>query len=145
MKKILALSVFALVGLAGCSTMNQSAPSNYAGPSVSSCLKAETEVGDTITGSSTTTRILGIFKFGDSEFADGVGYGIGGFSLGFSDAEDAKSAAAFKAIKQANADTVVAPKYVVSEYNFLGLYKTTSATITGKAGKTGKITSAECK
>ena len=139
------MPVLALLALSGCSTVNQSAPSSFAGPTVTSCLNAETEVGGAISGSSTTTRILGLIKFGDSEFADGVGYGVGGFSLGLSDAEDTKAAAAYKAIKKANADTVVAPKYVVDEYNFFGLYKTTTATITGKAGKTGKITSAACK
>lgn len=145
MKKILALAAVAVLGISGCASVHQSAPSKYAGPVVSSCLTAETEVGGAISGASTTTRILGLFKFGDGEFADGVGYGVGGFSLGFSDAEDTKAAAAYKAIKKSGADTVIAPKYVVEEYDFFGLYKTTTATINGRAGKTGKISSTECK
>lgn len=145
MKKLLSLAAVTVIALSGCASVNQSAPSKYAGPILASCLNAETEVGGPVSGQSKTTRILGIFKFGDSEYADGVGYGVGGFSLGFSDAEDTKAAAAYKAIKKAGADTLIAPKYVVEEYDFLGLYRTTTATISGRAGKTGKISSADCK
>ena len=112
---------------------------------LSSCLNAETEVGDPISAKSKTTRILGFIKFGDKEYADGVGYGVSNFSLGLSDAEDTKAAAAYKAIKSSGADTVIAPKYDVVEYNFLGLYKTTTAVVSGRAGKMGKITQKECE
>lgn len=133
-----------LLVLAGCSSSNHSAPSAYAGPVLSSCLNAETEVGGPISGRSKTTRILGFIKFGDKEYADGVGYGVRSFSLGLSDAEDTKAAAAYKAIKQSGADTMIAPKYDVVEYNLLGLYKTTTAVVSGRAGKMGRITQKEC-
>ena len=143
-KFILTAIAPALLIAGGCTSTNHSAPSAYAGPELSSCLNAETEVGGPISGKSKTTRILGFIKFGDSEYADGVGYGVSNFSLGLSDAEDTKAAAAYKAIKKSGADTIIAPKYDVVEYSFLGLYKTTTAVINGKAGKMGRITQKEC-
>jgi hypothetical protein len=143
MKKLLTLA--AIFALAGCTSLNQSAPSSWSGPKVDNCLNAETQVGGDTSGTSTTTRILGFIKFGDSEYADGVGYGVSSFGLGLSDAEDTKAAAAYKAIKKSGADTLVAPKYVVEEYNFFGIYKTTKATVNGRSGKTGKIVPVECK
>lgn len=145
MSKLLSFVVIpAVILVTGCTSMNHSAPSAYSGPELSSCLNAETEVGGPISGKSKTTRILGFIKFGDSEYADGVGYGVDSFSLGFSDAEDTKAAAAYKAIKKSGADSIIAPKYDVVEYNFFGLYKTTTAVINGKAGKMGAITQREC-
>lgn len=145
MKLALSVAMVSVIEASGCTSLNQSASSKYVGPFVTSCLNKETEVGGPIAGSSKTTRILWFMKFGDTEFADGAGYGVGGSSLGFSDAEDTKAAAAYKALRKSGADIVIAPKYVVQEYSFLGLYKTTTATITGRAGKTGKITPTDCR
>lgn len=127
------LSVASLVVLTGCSSLNQSAVSPSLKQEVTTEFKADVEVGKKTTGKSTTTVILGFIKLGDNQFADGVGYGTG-FSLGLSGAEGAKSAAAYKAIKAANADILVAPTYVIKEEGFGPLYTTIEAEVTGFAG-----------
>jgi hypothetical protein len=127
------LSVASLVVLTGCSSLNQSAVSPALEHRATSEFKADVEVGKKTTGKSTTTVILGFIKLGDNQFADGVGYGTG-FSLGLSGAEGAKSAAAYKAIKAANADILVAPTYVIKEEGFGPLYTTIEAEVTGFAG-----------
>ncbi len=127
------LSVASLVVLTGCSSLNQSAVSPALEHRATSEFKADVEVGKKTTGKSTTTVILGFIKLGDNQFADGVGYGTG-FSLGLSGAEGAKSAAAYKAIKAANADILVAPTYIVKEEGFGPIYTTIEAEVTGFAG-----------
>jgi hypothetical protein len=124
--------------LVGCSSLNQSAVSPAVASSVTADFKADIEVGKKTTAKSTTTVILGFIKLGDNEFADGVSYGTG-FSLGLGGAEGAKSAAAYKAIKAANADILVAPSYVVKEDGFGFLYTTIEAQVTGFAGNIKSI------
>lgn len=127
------LPVAAMTLLVGCSSLNQSAVSPAVNSTVTADFKADVEVGKKTTAKSTTTVILGFIKLGDNEFADGVSYGTG-FSLGLGGAEGAKSAAAYKAIKAANADILVAPTYVVKEDGFGFLYTTIEAQVTGFAG-----------
>jgi hypothetical protein len=127
------VSIASLVVLTGCSSMNQSAVSPALEHRATSEFKADIEVGKKTTGKSTTTVILGFIKLGDNQFADGVGYGTG-FSLSLGGAEGAKSAAAYKAIKAANADILVAPTYVVKEEGFGPIYTTIEAEVTGFAG-----------
>lgn len=136
MKKI-ALAVIPVVLLiSGCTSVNQSAPSSFTGPATSGCLHYQTKVGEQIIGEGSVTRILGFIRLGDSEFADGVSFGVNSFSLGFNDADDAKSAAAYKALKnsKSGADTIVAPKYVLTQESFFGIYKTTHAKVSGLEG-----------
>ena len=125
--------VAAVALLVGCSSLNQSAVSPSVNTRVDADLKADIEVGKKTTAKSTTTVILGFIKLGDSEFADGVNYGTG-FSIGLGGAEGAKSAAAYKAIKAANADILVAPTYIVKEEGFGPFYSTVEAQVTGFAG-----------
>ena len=122
-----------LVALTGCSSLNQSAVSPAIEQKLVTEFKADVEVGKKTSAKSTTTVILGFIKLGDNQFADGVNYGTG-FSIGFGSAEGAKSAAAYKAIKAANADILVAPTYVVKEDGFGFLYSTIEAEVTGFAG-----------
>jgi hypothetical protein len=127
------MSVASLVVLTGCSSLNQSAVSPSLKQEVTTEFKADVEVGKKTTGKSTTTVILGFIKLGDSQFADGVSYGTG-FSFSLGGAEGAKSAAAYKAIKAANADILVAPTYIVKEEGFGPIYTTIEAEVTGFAG-----------
>jgi len=130
--------LFVALSLTACASLNQSAQSPALNVKVTSEMSADIQVGAKTSGSSHTTVILGFIKLGDNKFADGVNFFSEegkGFSLGFaSAADDAKSAAAYKAIQSANADILVAPKYVVQEFNFLGIYKTYDADVTGFAG-----------
>jgi hypothetical protein len=127
------VSIASLVVLTGCSSLNQSAVSPSLKQEVTTEFKADVEVGKKTTGKSTTTVILGFIKLGDSQFADGVSYGTG-FSFSLGGAEGAKSAAAYKAIKAANADILVAPTYIVKEEGFGPIYTTIEAEVTGFAG-----------
>ncbi len=120
--------------MVGCSTLNQSAPSQALTSSVNVDFAADVEVGGITKGSSKTTILFGFIKLGDSKFADGVNYGTNKPLFGFSAAEDAKSAAAYKALKKSNADVLVAPRYTVDEFNFLHIFRTIDAEVTGYAG-----------
>ena len=129
--KLLPIAILGLV--TGCSSLNQSAVSPSLDQKIVTEFKADVEVGQKISGKSTTTVILGFIKLGDSEYADGVSYGTGySFSLG--GAEGAKAAAAYKAIKAAKADILVAPTYVVKENGFAPIFMTIDAEVTGYAG-----------
>ena len=131
-KFVLILS-FPLLGV-GCSTLNQSAPSQALNSSVNVDFAADVEVGGITKGRSHTTILFGFITFGDSKFADGVNYGTSKPTFGFSAAEDAKSAAAYNALKKSNADVLVAPRYTVDDFNFLHIFRTTDAEATGYSG-----------
>ena len=136
MKSIKLLSALALsVTFVGCSSLNQSAPSNALQSSIEADFKPEIEIGPITTGRSKTTVIFGFIKFGDSQYADGVNYGVGKPSFGSGAIEEAKSAAAYKALQANKSDLLVAPKYTVDEFNFLNIFRTFDAEVTGYSGK----------
>ena len=120
--------------MAGCSSLNQSAPSQALSSQVNADFSADVEVGSITKGKSHTTILFGFITFGDSKFADGVNDGTSKPSFGFSPAEDAKSAAAYNALKKSNADILVAPRYTVDDFNFLNIFRTIDAEVTGYAG-----------
>ena len=122
--------------LTGCSSLNQSTVSPALSTNIDSNLKADISVGQKISGKASTTVILGLIKLGDNKHADGVNYGTGGgLGLGgFGLTEDTKSAAAYKAIKAAGADVLLAPTYVVTQNGFGFLYTKVDAEVTGYAG-----------
>ena len=130
------ISALALsMAFVGCSSLNQSAPSTGLSSSVEADFAADIELGPKATGRSKTTVILGFIKLGDSQFADGVNYGVGKPSFGFGATEDAKSAAAYKALQTNKSDSLVAPRYTVDEFNFLYIFRTIDAEVTGFTGK----------
>jgi hypothetical protein len=136
MKSIKLLSALALsVTFVGCSSLNQSAPSNALQSSIEAEFSPDIEIGPRVTGRSKTTVIFGFLRFGDSQFADGVNYGVGKPSFGSGAVEEAKSAAAYKALQTSKADLLVAPKYTVDEFNFLNIFRTFDAEVTGFSGK----------
>ena len=130
----LAISLCIPVMMVGCSTLNQSANSEGMTSRLNVDFAADIDVGSLTKGQSHTTILFGIFTFGDSKFADGVNYGTNKTSFGFSPSEDAKSAAAYNALKKTNADILVAPRYTVEEFNFLNIFKTIDAEVTGYSG-----------
>ncbi len=131
---IAAISTLAL--LTGCASQNVSQPTAPLNGEVSTDLKADVKVGETITGQSSVNILFGMFKLGgDTQFADGVTYGggEGGFALGLDPVATAKSAAAFKAVKSSGADLIVAPRYEVSVQDYL-VYKAVNVKVTGNKG-----------
>ncbi|SDI04204.1 hypothetical protein SAMN05216603_11999 [Pseudomonas benzenivorans] len=131
---IAAISTFAL--LTGCASQNVSQPTAPLNGEVTTDLKADVKVGETITGQSSVNILFGMFKLGgDTQFADGVTYGggEGGFALGLDPVATAKSAAAFKAVKSSGADLIVAPRYEVSVQDYL-VYKAVNVKVTGNKG-----------
>ena len=132
MKKLLAVAMMA-GWISGCESMHQSVPSASLNPGVKAKLHANIEVGEKIQGASTAYVVLGFFTFGDTQYADGVDYGVSGFS-GFLDAYgSAKSAAAYKATVLNNVDVIVAPRYVIEEQNYL-LFKRIDVVVDGYRG-----------
>lgn len=131
---IAAISTLAL--LTGCASQNVSQPTAPLNGEVTTDLKAEVKVGETITGQSSVNILFGVLKLGgDTQFADGVTYGggEGGFALGLDPVATAKSAAAFKAVKSSGADLIVAPRYEVSVQDYL-VYKAVNVKVTGNKG-----------
>ncbi|WP_372875006.1 hypothetical protein [Pseudomonas sp.] len=131
---IATLSALAL--LTGCASQNVSQPTAPLNGEVTTNLKADVKVGETITGQSSVNILFNVFKLGgDSQFADGVTYGgsEGGFALGLDPVASAKSAAAYKAVTTSGADLIVAPRYDVHVEDYF-VYKTVNVKVTGKKG-----------
>ena len=128
MKKAIISSVIILL-ITGCVSTKQSHIYSDLNVKTVSNLDADIEVdlSKKLTGTSHSQYLFGFFQLsGDSEFADGYG-GMG--SVGAT-----KSAAAFKAIKQSDADVLVSPQYVV-EVNDQLIIKDIVVTVTGYGGK----------
>lgn len=137
MKRIATIATLsALALLTGCASQNVSQPTAPLNGEVTTNLKADVKVGETITGQSTVNILFNVFKLGgDSQFADGVTYGggEGGFALGLDPVASAKSAAAYKAVTTSGADLIVAPRYEVNVEDYF-VYKTVNVKVTGKKG-----------
>lgn len=135
---IISLTLILFVALmSGCATKNTSQYINpYAGATTSS-LEADVSVGAEISGTSSATIIMGLFSVGaDTKFADGVSYSANssGSSLPFFDSVgDIKAAATYNAITDANADVLVAPRYVVDVKNYF-IFKKVKVEVTGYKG-----------
>lgn len=112
------LNVAALVSAAalaaGCSSYNVSQPIAPISGAAKTDLKADVTVGEPTSGQSKVNILFGSPKIGgDSQFADGVTYGAdSGATLNlaaFDPVSSAKAAAAYKAVKNSNADLIVPP------------------------------------
>lgn len=137
MKKALIASSLLLAGaLTGCSSMNvSSTPVPLAG-TVDTDIKADIEVGEKITGSSSATQVLFFTVGGETEYADGVAYGDAGSSsplAALDSVAPVKAAAAYNAIKSSGADVIVAPRYTVRKKDYL-VYGTIDVTVEGYKG-----------
>ena len=90
-----------------------------------------------ISGQSEVNVLFSLLQFGgDSEFADGVAYGVdGGTGLPFGPdpVSAVKAAAAYKAVKESGADLIVAPRYELSVQNYV-VFKKVTAKVTGNKG-----------
>ncbi|MEE9412255.1 MAG: hypothetical protein V3V22_04295 [Methylococcales bacterium] len=143
-KIILTSALF--IFLTSCATVNQSEFSNAYEGSVTSELKADIDVGEKISGTSSGTVILGILTVGgETTFADGVSYGAEAGDDGssllnlFGDAsKPIKAAAAYNAISGSNADVIVAPKYITNVTNYY-VFKRINVTVSGYKGTVNSI------
>lgn len=146
MKKQLMVLALALFAAVGCTSTNVSSTSAPVASGISAPLTATVTVGEEVTGESTTTLILGLIKLGDTKFADGVNYGIGGGAPGLLDqvipgaVGPTKAAAAYKALTSSGADVLVAPKYEVVVNDFF-VFGTVKAKVTAKKGTLSNIKS----
>ena len=128
MKHITIVLIMCLI-LVGCAATNKSHIFSDLGVSTQSELDAEISVDLTkkLTGTAKATYLFNIFQLsGDTEFADGYG--------GMGPVGKAKSAAAYKAISESDADVLVSPQYVVDLKNQVFMQDVT-VTVTGYGGK----------
>jgi hypothetical protein len=135
------VSVMALA--TGCTSLNVSQPIAPVAGVVKTNLKADVAVGERISGESKVNVLFGFIKFGgDSQFADGVTYGAesgSGMSLAaFDPVSSVKSAAAYKAVTNANADLIVAPRYEVNVQDYF-IFKKVDVKVTGNKGTINSI------
>jgi len=134
MKKILiaVTLVLSFVVMTGCSALNVSQPSGALAVNTSSDLKADIEVGEKITGTSSMNVLFGVITFGaDSSFADGVSYGTS--YNPFDSTGAVKAAAAYKAVSSSGADVIVAPRYELEVKDYV-VMKQVIAKVTGYKG-----------
>jgi len=141
MKFISSVLLAGSILLVGCSTTNtKSQKGGDLKVKVSSDLKADLDVDTTkkIVGTVHFQRILGIWDLKGSEnFIEGVTYDgdekwflSGIFGKGI--VEEAKSAAAYKAVVPAKADVIVAPQYIIKVKSyFFGAFRDVTAQVTG--------------
>ncbi len=134
---IYGIVILSSIFFVGCATQNVSKVSAPVGASVGVHMEADIKVGEKISGTSSATIIMGMFTVGaDSKFADGVTYGASptGFAGLFPNpVNDIKAAAAYKALASANAEVIVAPRYVIDIKDFK-IFKKITVTVTGYKG-----------
>ena len=148
MKMVLAalcMGVMATSLLTGCVSTHESAGAVPYHRAVTTKLKADVDVGGKIDGKSSGIVILGLFTLmEDNEFADGVYYINGKNNVGpinlETPADRIKSAAAFRAINDNDADLIVIPRYTVVEKNYF-LFKFVDVDVEGYKGNIVKFRS----
>lgn len=93
------------------------------------------DVGPEIKGHAVIHRLL-FFTWGVNNFADGVNYGGGSESIGFSldtNYNEGKAAAAYDACNRNNADVIIAPRYTLTNENYW-VYSKTAFVVKGYKG-----------
>ena len=128
MKHIVIIISF-IIMLGGCASTNKSHVFSDLTVSTQSELDAEISVdlSKKLTGTAKATYLFNIFQLsGDTEFADGYG--------GMGPVGKAKSAAAYKAISESDADVLVSPQYVV-DFKSQVFIQDVTVTVTGYGGK----------
>lgn len=138
LKKVLVASSLVLAGaLSGCSSLNVSSNALPMSGAVATDIKADIEVGEKITGTSSATKILFFTMSEDNQYADGITYGSGSGAGGLGGLLDpvsaVKAAAAYKAISASGADVIVAPRYTVKKNDYF-VYGTVDVTVEGYKG-----------
>ncbi|MFK3798382.1 hypothetical protein [Pseudomonas sp. NPDC088444] len=145
MKKIWQMAAVAtlIATTSGCVSYNMSQPVASLSGDVTTDLKADVKVGETIQGESSSNVLFGWLNIGgDTQFADGVTYGGasgGGMGLPLPDPiSQAKAAAAYKAVKSSGSDLIVAPRYEVTVNDYF-IFKQVNVKVTGNKGSIQSI------
>lgn len=134
MKKVL-FTTLATLALSACTATHQGVPTGALKLNVENDRTANIQIGQKVTGNAKGTVILGLFKLaGDTKYADGVNYGMGGFVSPLDPTADFKAAAAYKAVKAGAGDVLFAPIYEVEEQNYF-LWKNYDVNVKAYAGK----------
>ena len=136
--KLMALAGAAMLSLSACASTHQGvASAPLVGPLKSDKI-ANIKAGEKVTAESNAKVILGFITLSDdNKYADGVNYAgesrIPGMSM-FDSTSKVKSAAAYKAVQQSDADVLLAPVYE-TEVNDYFLWKDIKATVKAYSGK----------
>ena len=116
-----------------CSTHTSMDSYSVSGPSImidDESLESSITIGDRISGTGSSTYLLGFWKTGDSHEVQGVwGGGLSMFSK-----DHAKMEATYNALKQSNADMIIEPRYEVVTKKSSFLWTTITAKVTGFRG-----------
>ena len=142
MNIIIRLFILTLLGLSSCTTVRvQKNVSVFKDPELqTNKLTADLDVGSKVSGTGNRYELLGLFKWGSNTYSDGV-YEVYGNGPSLKEAvtsqsspiQRARSAAAYDALSDSNADVIIAPKYSLIEKNFL-IFKKYTAIVTGNKG-----------
>jgi hypothetical protein len=149
MKKLL-LSLAIAIALTSCNTTRTGVLSTpaYAPKAEINPIRANVEVdmNKKLVGESTSSYFLIFQVGGGNKFADGMSYSSDtNFSFLFKARENkTKSAAAYNAIQNSEADIIVHPNYVVEIHDYL-LFKQIKVKVTGYAGYFRKFYQKEYK
>ena len=136
--KLMTLAAAAMLSLSACASTHQGvASAPLVGPLKSDKI-ANIKAGEKVTAESSAKVILGFITLSDdNKYADGVNYAgenrIPGMSM-FDSTSKVKSAAAYKAVQQSDADVLLAPVYE-TEVNDYFLWKDVKATVKAYSGK----------
>ncbi|OAI25056.1 MULTISPECIES: hypothetical protein [Methylomonas] len=143
MKLVHALHTLLVLTLIGCSsthTLQPSAPIDY---HADASVTANLDVGSKIQGEAHSTQILWFITLGPNKFADGVNFTANGTDpisqvFRFDPFFAVKSAAAYDAVSQANADVIVGPRYIIEIDDYF-IFSKTKATVNGYKGTIKKF------
>jgi hypothetical protein len=142
MKIFTRLCILTLLGLSSCTTVRvQKNVSVFKDPELqTNKLTADLGVGSKVSGRGNRYELLGFIQWGSNTYSDGV-YEVYGNGPSLKEAitsqsspiQRAKSAAAYDALMDSNADVIIAPKYSLIEKNYL-IFKKYTAKVTGNKG-----------
>lgn len=146
MRGTILIAVAVVVLLAGCTGMQvrrtsiSDSSGSFTPEAIDPLLEPVVEVGPQVTGRGSGTEFLWIFGFGDSAKVDGFTWGnpvqelpvIGGL-IGVR-GKDVLGYAVYDACVRGKADFLVAPRYVITEDNYI-FWKNYTVTVTGHAGR----------
>ncbi len=131
------MAVLLILTLSGCAYLKNHSPFHSQDSVGNRPVKEDVAIGDKISGSSSSTRVFKIFKFGlPEEYAEGANHVINESSGNRLDdpfsAE--KKAAVYDAVNRSNAEFIVDPEFTVEEKNYF-LFSKVKITVNGYKNK----------
>lgn len=143
------LSLISVLIMGGCTMVSQSQPNGPLGVKVAAPMKADIEVGEKISGSSSASIICCFIPLPEFQqtWAEGVDYTyheawnppIQGPKLPSTLVlERLRGRAAYEAVSKSKADVIIAPRYMIEDNDFV-LFRTLNVTVTGYKGTVKSI------